>query len=501
MTPEGTKISQLPKVENATEIDDNSLIPAVVEGATKAIPFNKLVGALESTPGLQGPKGDQGEPGPQGPKGDAGEQGPAGPQGEQGEPGPQGEQGPVGPEGPTGAQGPKGDKGDAGAGLQISGSVASYEDLPTNLTEEDAGKAYIVADEGKLYVWTGAAFPAKGQGSQFVGPQGETGPAGPVGPQGPQGEPGPQGERGLQGPAGPQGEKGEQGEVGPQGETGPQGPQGPKGDPGEGGGGVLYDEYGENTDGALTQAFVSDKLNGVNVVLGDGAIGSIGGNVAIGPNAQSAEAASVAIGPNAKVTGHDSIAIGPNAIVPGNIGSIAFGSGSAATNHWEVSLWNSRATTSPGNRRKRLTGVAAPSKAEDATPKDYVDLINNSTRVVLGLAASEAGDQGVVVGFNAQGGGNQTRSVAIGANAAASNQQGDNYRKMVVVLGAGSRVTRENEVSIGYGEAETIPSWAVATRFIANVTAGELDTDAVNVKQLNDAIAALQAQINALKAA
>lgn len=87
MTPEGTKISQLPKVENATEINDSSLIPAVVGGATKAMPFSKLVGALGSTPGLQGPKGDQGDPGPQGPKGDTGEQGPAGPQGEKGDPG------------------------------------------------------------------------------------------------------------------------------------------------------------------------------------------------------------------------------------------------------------------------------------------------------------------------------------------------------------------------------------------------------------------------------
>ena len=75
-------------------------------------------------------------------------------------------------------KGEKGDKGDAGAGLVITGSVNTYADLPTNLGPSDAGKAYFVQADGKLYVWSGTQFPADGEGSQFEGPQG------------PQGEPG-----------------------------------------------------------------------------------------------------------------------------------------------------------------------------------------------------------------------------------------------------------------------------------------------------------------------
>lgn len=72
-------------------------------------------------------------------------------------------------------RGQKGAKGDAGAGLQITGSVDTYADLPTDLTPADAGKAYFNQADGKLYVWSGTQFPANGQGSQFKGDTGAQG--------------------------------------------------------------------------------------------------------------------------------------------------------------------------------------------------------------------------------------------------------------------------------------------------------------------------------------
>lgn len=72
-------------------------------------------------------------------------------------------------------KGDKGDKGDPGAGLVITGTVATYADLPSGLGPSDAGKAYFVQADGKLYVWTGTAWPADGDGSQFEGPQGPAG--------------------------------------------------------------------------------------------------------------------------------------------------------------------------------------------------------------------------------------------------------------------------------------------------------------------------------------
>lgn len=71
-----------------------------------------------------------------------------------------------------------GAQGEPGKGLVISGTVATYTDLPSDLTEEDAGNAYLVESDGKLYVWSGTSFPAEGNGSEFTGPQGEPGTPG-----------------------------------------------------------------------------------------------------------------------------------------------------------------------------------------------------------------------------------------------------------------------------------------------------------------------------------
>jgi hypothetical protein len=79
------------------------------------------------------------------------------------------------------AGGLRGVEGPAGAGLEISGSVDTYADLPWQLTTYDAGKAYFVQSNGLLYVWSGTRWPAEEDGSSFQGPRGI---------QGPQGDPG-----------------------------------------------------------------------------------------------------------------------------------------------------------------------------------------------------------------------------------------------------------------------------------------------------------------------
>ena len=92
--------------------------------------------------------------------------------------------GPKGDTGDTGAKGDKGDTGPAGVGISITGSVNSYSLLPSNLGISDAGKAWEVLADGKLYVWTGTQFPADGAGSQFRGPKGDTGNTGDKGDTG-----------------------------------------------------------------------------------------------------------------------------------------------------------------------------------------------------------------------------------------------------------------------------------------------------------------------------
>lgn len=121
--------------------------------------------------------------------------GPPGPAGAQGEPGPAGVAGDPGPVGPKGEPGDTGPEGPQGKGLDISGQVAAYADLPTSGVSE--GEIWLAG--GSVYRWDGSAWPAEGDGADLEGPAGPTGPAGE---QGPKGDKGDTGDTGPEGPAG-----------------------------------------------------------------------------------------------------------------------------------------------------------------------------------------------------------------------------------------------------------------------------------------------------------
>lgn len=147
--------------------------------------------------------------------------------------GPTGVQGPQGAEGTQGIQGVPGED---GAGVAIAGSVASYADLPTGLSDADLGDGWLVEADGLLYVWTGTSFPIEGQGVEFRGPLGPRGAQGETGPQGPQGLQGDQGATGNQGPAGTDGARGNTWYTG-------------DGSPGSLTGSIAGDLYLDNTNG------------------------------------------------------------------------------------------------------------------------------------------------------------------------------------------------------------------------------------------------------------
>ena len=119
--------------------------------------------------------------------------------------GPLGPTGPSGPFGPTGpaVTGPTGPIGPQGTSINVIGSVTTAANLP--LSENTTNDAYIVDDNGDLYIWDGSNWNTVGQ---IVGPTGATGPSvtGPTGATGVQGPastiPGPQGGVGPTGPKG-----------------------------------------------------------------------------------------------------------------------------------------------------------------------------------------------------------------------------------------------------------------------------------------------------------
>lgn len=156
----------------------------------------------------QGATGPQGLLGPTGPTGPQGVTGPTGPTGAASQvTGPTGATGPTGPAvtGPTGAAsdvtgptGPTGATGPQGVAINLIGSVALVANLPS--TGNTINDAYIVDENGDVYVWDGTAWYSAGQ---IVGPQGPTGPTGATGLTGATGA-----DSTVVGPTGPTGPSG-----------------------------------------------------------------------------------------------------------------------------------------------------------------------------------------------------------------------------------------------------------------------------------------------------
>lgn len=199
----------------------------------------------------------------------------------------------------------------------------------------------------------------------------------------------------------------------------------------------LYNEYGTNTDGAVTQDFINSTLNGNDIIIGNGAKKSTyaprGYAIAIGNNA------------NPQLSGSSQTNFG-----------IAIGASSDASSTY-FSLPN------------YSIAIGHQSSATSSSA------IGNNSNIAIGYS-SKANYSGVAIGKEATSNyGNN--GVAIGRQS--NSRAGDNS----VALGYGATTARTAEVSIGGGTS------GPTTRYIANVTAGELDTDAVNVAQLNDGLA------------
>jgi autotransporter adhesin len=249
-------------------------------------------------------------------------------------------------------------------------------------------------------------------------------------------------------------------------------------------------------------------------------------------DSQALGAESVAIGGGAVAQGQNSVALGSGASASG-ANSVALGQGSVASRDNTVSVG------SAGSERQ-ITNVAKGTQGTDAVNLDQlnavstkVDQVNqgavkydtnadgspNYSSITLGGGSAAGGTVIHNVGQGTTGSdavnldqmnaalskvnnaiadstnpfvaadGNRdtegavatgTHSTAVGANASAT---GNNS----VALGAGSVATEDNTVSVGS---------ATQQRRITNVAAGTSPTDAVNMKQFNDAIAAVNTNVD-----
>lgn len=171
-----------------------------------------------------------------------------------------------------------------------------------------------------------------------------------------------------------------------------------------------------------------------SVAAGSRAIASGDGSVAMGDNSQATQNGAIAIGQNSAATGVNSIAIGAGALATG---SVAVGVNAQAGNG----------------------GAAFGDNAVALTPQQGT---------ALGNAANVTANRGVALGASSQ------------ATRAGMNGATEKYSNVAVT-------STEGAVSVGSAGNE---------RQITNVAGGTADTDAVNVRQLDAAIAQSGADMN-----
>ncbi|CAE6882452.1 YadA-like family protein [Paraburkholderia domus] len=186
---------------------------------------------------------------------------------------------------------------------------------------------------------------------------------------------------------------------------------------------------------------------------------AVSSNITAGAPAASTDNSlnAMAIGPMASTMGENSLAIGA--------GSGTFHDGSTAVGSQAVA--GSAYTTVIG------AGASTNSKADYAVAIGYMANAQGTDALSLGSNSLTNAANSIAIGSDSYVLSTGTNSIALGSGSTASAANS-------VALGANSTADRANTVSVGASGS---------VRQIVNVMAGSEDTDAVNVKQLNTAIA------------
>jgi autotransporter adhesin len=313
----------------------------------------------------------------------------------------------------------------------------------------------------------------------------------------------------------------------------------------EGGNSSAFGQYASAT-GTLSTALGSNAFAvSRSTAIGDWASASDPFTVAIGDLARATSISSVAVGAGASAIGGSSnVAVGVSAVTRGSL-AVAVGAMSAANDDGTVAIGSYASALSSGSlafgwkatssgtnsvaigygsndgglsnvvsvgsasQTRRITNVTAGVNATDAVNVSQLQAVANQIYSVVGgvsatyslnanpsvqrvavqsvgasmsdpmfaaqggttETAIATGTHAVAAGANAIASGSQSTALGAGANASASN---------AVALGAGSVADRDNAVSVGAAGSE---------RQITNVAPGTQGTDAVNLNQLNGAIA------------
>ncbi|MDA8256686.1 MAG: hypothetical protein M0Z99_13785, partial [Betaproteobacteria bacterium] len=165
-----------------------------------------------------------------------------------------------------------------------------------------------------------------------------------------------------------------------------------------------------------------------------------------------------------------------------------------------------------GTGATALGGKASATSGANTTALGYQATTTGSYSTAVGAGANVAAPSGTALGAGSTAGGNNTTALGQGASASGTNSvavgQGAQANAGSVgyqgtAVGSGATATGINSVALGYastdgGAANVVSVGSSAqTREIINVSAGTTGTSAVNVNQLNAAIAGVSSSAGA----
>lgn len=211
-------------------------------------------------------------------------------------------------------------------------------------------------------------------------------------------------------------------------------------------------------------------------------------SLAVGPWSSATGTTGTAIGHRVVANGNASMAIGHNctassATATGTAAqqNIAIGEHAEATGGYSTAFGNIAVASGDTSFAVGVRANATATKSMAiglGSPNNEVEASGSNSLAIGTNGAKATGVTSTAIGCSATASG--ANSVAIGYSCTASHYNS-------VALGSYSQTGRSDEVSIGTPASGNTPE---KTKYIAHVTAGVNDTDAVNVKQMNDAIAA-----------
>lgn len=167
-------------------------------------------------------------------------------------------------------------------------------------------------------------------------------------------------------------------------------------------------------------------------------------------------------------TGGSAFACGDGATADGGT-STAIGTDAASTGDNSTAVG---ALSNSAGEFSTAIGRSATSLGSAATALGFNSAASGDNALAFGANSSASAANASAIGTDAVASGADSTAIGNAASATAAN---------AVALGANSVADEDNTVSVGAAGAE---------RKVTNVAAGENDTDAVNVSQLNDTVAA-----------